>query len=123
VPSTVAGPAPSPDELLARRRFGGTAGTRQYERQPLIGLLGTAGDGPGDQVRAGIALQRVLLTATDLGLATSIFTQPVDVATVREQLGRALGRQHPAHVLMRFGYAVGVSPTSRRPAHDVIASP
>jgi nitroreductase len=124
--STVAGgPAPHPYELLVRRDFGGPDHTtvRDYLREPLIGVLGTFGDWPADQVRAGMVLQRVLLTATDLGLACSLFSQPIDVPAVREQLRLALGRHDNPQMLVRFGYAATVSHSNRRPVGHVIQEP
>lgn len=121
VPATAAGPPPAPDELIQRRDFGGTRPHhRDYEREPLIAALGPFGDRPGDDVQAGVALQRVLLTATDLGLACSMFSQPIDVPAIREDLRLALGRHHGPHMVLRIGYAVAVGPTPRRPVDDVI---
>ena len=50
------------------------------------------GDLPGDQLTAGQALQRILLTITDAGLAASMLSQPIEVASAREQLRISLGR-------------------------------
>jgi nitroreductase len=120
VPRRLGGPAPQPNELLARRDFGGPPSHRTFESQPLIGVLGVTGDRPGDQVQAGMALQRVLLTATALGLATSTFTQPVDVPAVRAEIRRTRKRPEPPQLLLRFGYAVAMPPTGRRPVAEVI---
>jgi len=122
VSAAAGGPAPQPDELLARRDFGGEhrPDLRDYEREPLIGALGVPGERPVDEVRAGMCLQRVLLTATDLGLATSMFSQPVDVPSVREQLRLALGRPHAPQMVLRFGYAVRQAASARRDTTDVM---
>jgi nitroreductase len=122
IPAQAGGPEPQPHELLARRDFGGAApsGPREFEREPLLAVLGTAGDWPADQVHAGQVLQRVLLTATDLGLAASMFSQPIEVAGSREQLRIALGRQAPPQMMVRFGYAVSTPPSGRRPVSEVM---
>jgi hypothetical protein len=83
-------------------------------------VLSVTGDWPADQIQAGQALQRVLLTATDLGLAASLFSQPIEVTAVREQLRRAVGRLAPPQMLMRFGYATTTPHSPRRPVTDVI---
>jgi len=116
------GPAPRPGDLLARRDFGGRelAGHLDYEREPLIAVLGGTGDWPADQLQVGQALQRVLLTATDRGLAASMFSQPIEVATVREQLRLALGRHGPPQMLLRFGYGAPAPASTRRPVSEVI---
>jgi hypothetical protein len=110
--------------LLARRDFGGRelTGNLDFERDPVLAVLGGAGDWAADQVQAGQALQRVLLTATDLGLAASMFSQPIEVAGVREQLRIALGRQAPPQMLLRFWYAATAPFSPRRPVADVLVS-
>ncbi|NJC73317.1 nitroreductase [Planosporangium thailandense] len=122
VPVGAGGPAPRPYELLPRRDFGGEElpSHRQFERDPLIAVLGGNGDWPADQIQAGQALQRVWLTATDLGLAASLFSQPIEVPSVREQLRLALGRHAAPQMVMRFGYAVPAPASPRRPVTDVI---
>lgn len=121
VPVGAGGPEPGQHELLARRDFAGPPGTRPFEREPLIGVLGAAGDLAADQVVAGMALQRVLLTATDLGLAASIFTQPIDHPATRERLRAVCGRPFPPFAVLRFGYGVAGRHSARRPVADVIA--
>jgi hypothetical protein len=124
VPTTAGGPAPQPHELLARRDFGGRelTGHRDYEREPLLAVIGTTGDWPADQVQAGQVLQRVLLTATDLGLAASMFSQPIEVPGIRTQLRRALARQDTPQMLLRFGYATSTPHSPRRPVSEVLAN-
>jgi nitroreductase len=122
VPVGTGGPAPRPDELLARRDFGGPElpAHRNHERDPLLAVLSAGGDWPTDQIQAGQALQRVLLTATDLGLAASMFSQPMEVPHVREQLRRAVRRHAPPQMLLRLGYGSGAPTSPRRPAADAI---
>jgi nitroreductase len=124
VPVSTGGPAPRPDELLPRRDFGGPQlpAHRNYERDPLLAVLSAGGDWPTDQIQAGQALQRVLLTATDLGLAASMFSQPIEVPQVRDELRRAVGRQASPQMLLRLGYATRSHPSPRRPATEVIVT-
>lgn len=58
-----------------------------------------------DWVRAGEALSRLLLNATERGLATGIQSQPVEVAMIRIQIDEHLlsGLGH-AQVLVRIGW-------------------
>jgi hypothetical protein len=42
--------------------------------------------GPAADIRTGQALQRVLLTATVLGLSVSCLSQIVEITTAREEL-------------------------------------
>jgi hypothetical protein len=122
VPRWAGGPAPEPHDLLAQRDFGGggRAPGHDFEQDPLVGVLGGPADTPRDDVAAGLALQRVLLTATKLGLSTSLMSQPIEVETVREQLRIGLRRHGPPQMLLRFGYGVPATPTPRRRVEDVL---
>ena len=55
-----------------------------YEMLPRLAVLSTARDEPGDWLRAGQALQRVLLTATRHGVATSLLYQPIELHDMRQ---------------------------------------
>jgi nitroreductase len=101
------------DDLV--RRTGTT-----YVDEPLIAVLGTAGDTPRDQLHAGYALQRVLLTITDHNLASSLLSSPIEVPSAREQLRIALGRFGTPQMLLRIGYADPAAATPRRSVAEVI---
>jgi nitroreductase len=122
VPAAAGGPSPEPTDLLPRRSFGDNARApgMEYEREPLVAVLGTGGDLPADQLVAGYALQRLLLTITDLGLASSMFSQPIEVAPAREQLRIALGRFGCPQMVLRVGYGDAGPATPRRPVTDVV---
>ncbi|MDQ1656294.1 MAG: hypothetical protein QOD41_1377 [Cryptosporangiaceae bacterium] len=123
VPLAAAGPAPAPHELLTRRDFGGPDAPEhhRYEGHPLVAVLCSFGDAPRDQLIAGAALQRVLLTATQLSLVVSMLSQPIEVPSVREQL-RVLagGRVSIPQMVLRIGFGVPAPKTARRPAQAVI---
>jgi nitroreductase len=120
VPREAGGPEPDQYELLARRDFGGGPATRAFEREPLIAVLGAAGTHPVDDIVAGMALQRVLLTATDLGLATSLFTQPIDEPGARNRLLALCRHGFPPHAVLRIGYGHAPHRSGRRQITDVI---
>jgi nitroreductase len=117
-----AGAAPHPAELMTRRDFGGPERdvTRDPTRSPAVAVFGVHGDQPADEVRAGILLQRLLLLATDLGLAAAMYSQPIEVPAVRERLRLALHRVHDPQLVLRFGYAPTTCYTNRRPVADVL---
>ena len=102
------GPPPEPHDFLSRRDFGGAAlkPGREFERDPLVAVLGSRGDLPQDDLVAGQALQRVLLTATRAGLVTSLISQPIEVPAVREELRVGLRRFGSPKMLLRTGYGV-----------------
>ena len=122
VPAEAGGPSPEPQDLLAMRDFGGPARApgRDFETDPLVAVLGTAGDTFMDQLVAGQALQRVLLTATEHRLAVSVLSQPIEVPAARDRLRRGLGRLGAPQMVLRIGYGQPGFPTPRRPVGDVI---
>ena len=118
-PDPLAGPR-GPSERLRRRDFGSrTTSSRAYESDPCVAVLGTSGASAYDDLRAGQALQRVLLTATEQRLTASMYSQPIEVATTREQLADVCGQWSPQMVL-RFGYGTPHAPTARRPVDEVL---
>jgi nitroreductase len=115
-------PVAEPQDLLPQRAFSDRhrAPGRDFEPEPLVAILGTDGDRPVDQLVAGQALQRVLLTVTDAGLASSMISQPIEVPAARDQLRRALGRAGTPQLALRIGYGVAAGPTRRRAVEDVL---
>ncbi|MEV6349708.1 nitroreductase [Actinoplanes sp. NPDC051851] len=122
VPSEAGAPVGEPQDLLPQRMFSDRrrAPGRDYEPEPLIGILGVPGDRPLDQVVAGQALQKVLLTATAAALDTSMISQPVEVPAARDQLRRSLGRSGYPQITIRFGYGMPGHPAPRRGVVDVL---
>jgi hypothetical protein len=94
----------------------------QFEVDPTIAILFTAGDGPVHWLRAGQALERVLLTAVTHGVAATLMTQPLEVAHLRTMLTDPAGVRHPQAIL-RFGYAEQSPATPRRPLREVLDGP
>jgi nitroreductase len=125
VPVTAGAPVGEPQDLLPQRSFTDRrrAPGRDYEPEPLVGVLGAPGDGQTDQIVAGQALQKVLLTAVDAGLATSMISQPIEVPAARDQLRRSLGRAGVPQLTLRIGYGHPGHPTPRRDLADVVLRP
>jgi hypothetical protein len=94
--------------------------TRSSLNQCLL-LLGAMEDNPMAWLRAGEALERMLLELTARGYAASPLTQVIEVARTNQQLRDELRlRMHP-HVLLRVGRAPATAETRRRRLVDVIA--
>jgi hypothetical protein len=123
VPASAGGPVGEPHDLLPQRAFTDRrrAPGHDYEPEPLIGILGVPGNQAIDQIVAGQALQRVLLTATDAGLCTSMISQPIEVPAARDQLRRSLGRTGYPQLVIRFGYGTPSHPTPRRDVAEVLS--
>ena len=93
--------------------------THSSRNQCLV-LLCTAGDAPIDWLRAGEALERVLLEVTRLGYAASPLTQITEVPSARAQLRAELGLRAYPHVLLRIGRAAATPSSRRRRLVEVI---
>jgi len=121
VPRSAGGPRPSEGSVLKLRDYQAHESTmeRRFEQDPLVAVLATPGDGPLDQLRAGQALQRLLLTATVEGLSASFLSQPIEIPFTRGALRELIGgRAHPQTVL-RLGYGYPTPRTPRRPFEAV----
>ncbi|GAB1692662.1 Acg family FMN-binding oxidoreductase [Krasilnikovia sp. M28-CT-15] len=94
----------------------------RFEPYPTIMILATAGDSPRHWLQAGQALQRVLLTATRLHLATTPISQPVEIPDVREALTNTREGSW-AQMILRVGYGPPATATPRRPLAEVLLSP
>ncbi|MFG1947197.1 Acg family FMN-binding oxidoreductase [Nonomuraea sp. NPDC048826] len=97
----------------------GRAPVADFEREPQLAALFTRGDGPLDWLRAGQALQRVLLTATARGVAASLFSQPLDLRPAPHSGNRAGPLGH-VQMLIRLGYGRPVPRVPRRRAFEVL---
>jgi hypothetical protein len=103
------------------------AGQRWMERDrelvkssPVLVTLGASDDTPRDWLRAGEAMQHVLLRAACENVSASFLNQPCQVPELRERLRVITGRSGPPQLLLRMGYGDGTDPTPRRPVSDVI---
>ena len=95
------------------------AETRSSADQTLM-LLATETDGPDAWLRAGEALERVLLELTAQGWAASPVTQPIEVPLTRTQLRSALTWNAHPQLLLRIGRAPQTTPTPRRRREDLV---
>ncbi|WSE12406.1 nitroreductase [Streptomyces sp. NBC_01397] len=91
-----------------------------FEKHPHIALLGTSGDTPTDWMKAGQALQRILLQATLDGLVTSMTSQPLEWPELRWAVRDPSDAMGHVHMVIRLGYGPQGPATPRRPAQDVL---
>ncbi|AKF09777.1 Acg family FMN-binding oxidoreductase [Sandaracinus amylolyticus] len=88
---------------------------------PTLAVLGTDRDDVPSWIAAGQALARVLLRAALTGAQASFFNQPIQVASLRPELGAAIGRTTFPQLVMRLGFPVRASaPTPRRAVESVL---
>jgi Nitroreductase family len=88
----------------------GAGGQEPLEEEPLMALLTSHLAGTVAEVQVGQALQRVLLTATAAGLATSLLRQVVEVPQTREELRRLFAVARPPQAVLRIGWPRAVTP-------------
>ncbi len=96
------------------------AASADYELFPQLGVLTTAGDEPSDWLRAGQALQRVLLTATTHGLSASFLYQSIELRDMRGDSAPAWPWPENPQMVIRFGFGKHAAGAPRRPVDDVL---
>ncbi|WP_037622973.1 Acg family FMN-binding oxidoreductase [Streptomyces aureus] len=84
----------------------------RFERHAQVALLWTPYDWREDWLRAGQALERVLLTATRHGVRTSVLHQAMEWPDLRTATAGAKRRCRP-QALIRFGYGTDGGRTPR----------
>jgi hypothetical protein len=85
-----------------------------------MAVLLTYGDSRTDWLRAGQALERVLLTATVDGVEASFRNEPLEMLAYRWRVRDATtGFGHP-QMLLRLGYGEPGHSAARRPVDQVL---
>jgi nitroreductase len=86
----------------------------------LVTVLTTQSDGPEDWVRAGQALQRVLLAASSCGVRAALHSQPLEVSELRDFIGAVLCDGAHPQMVIRLGCTGQPSATVRRSIDEVL---
>ena len=123
VPRQAFGPRAT-DRALPLRDFalghGAPTAVVDFEPDPTLILLFTDGDSTVDWLRAGTALQRILLTATTRGLAATPLSQLLEVPRLRTLLTDSATGQ-VVQTVLRIGYPTTPAlATPRRAVDDVV---
>ncbi|MFE2943091.1 Acg family FMN-binding oxidoreductase [Streptomyces sp. NPDC059255] len=95
-------------------------GLADFEDRPQLALLRTVRDGPADWLRAGQALERVLLIATLHGLSSSFATQALEWPDLRWVLRDPDSGAGHVQMVIRLGYGPTGPRTPRRPVPHVL---
>ena len=82
-------------------------------------VLLTPGDRRADWLRAGQALQRLLLHAAGTWVFASLYTQPLEDPVTRVLIRDRLGLPGNPQMLLQLGLATSAASTPRRPASDI----
>ncbi|NBE54546.1 Acg family FMN-binding oxidoreductase [Streptomyces boluensis] len=91
-----------------------------FENAPHLAVLGTAEDRRDDWLRAGQALERVLLLATLDGLATSLTAHALEWRDLRELARDPSSSMGFVHMVLRLGYGPSGTATPRNPVGQVL---
>ena len=109
---------------LPRRDFDQGRGDGQLEEggppAPATAILVTAGDTRADWLRAGQALNRMLVHAAASWVFAALNSQPMESPPLRALVRSRLGLPGAPQMLMEFGRAHVAAATARRPVEDVI---
>lgn len=128
VPITSYAPEPlaQPGELAPRdydQGRGQGIGETVMNAPGVIAVIVTDGDLEEDWLRAGQALERVLVGAAQRGAYAALHSQLTEVTDLRNELRRELCVSGYPQILLRLGYAPDAQHTPRRPVNDVLAIP
>ena len=122
IPDSALGPRAADAAAPVRDFTAGRPGPRGYawfEKDPQLAVLSVPAGDQASWLRAGQALQRVLLTATARGIAASPLTQPLETADAWLVRDPRSGHEQP-QMILRIGYGLPVPPTPRRPVSQVL---
>ncbi|MGW2238268.1 Acg family FMN-binding oxidoreductase [Streptomyces sp. NPDC001759] len=91
-----------------------------FETVPNLALLGTTHDHPADWLRAGEAMERILLLATLHGLATSLTSHSLERQDLRELARDPVSGMGFVQMVLRLGYGPAGVASPRRPVDHVL---
>ncbi|PBC67605.1 hypothetical protein BX265_8220 [Streptomyces sp. TLI_235] len=91
-----------------------------FEAHPCIAVLSTERDDPADWLRAGLALQHVLLVATVHQVRASMLHQAVEWPELRWEMRDPSHGPGCVQMILRLGYGPEGAPTPRLPVTDSI---
>ena len=115
--------AGTPRARMPQRDFG-APGTELADGAPpaVTAVLTTPGDTVADWLRAGMALQRLLLHAATRWVFASLQSQPLESPARRSQVRTLLGLAGQPQMLLEFGRADTALATPRRPHSELRAN-
>ena len=111
------------DGVLTRRDFDQGRGEGQLETggpPSVTAILVTAGDTPTDWLRAGQALNRVLVHAASVWVFAALNSQPMESPPLRALVRSRLLLPGAPQMLLQFGRAHTAAPTARRPVGELL---
>jgi hypothetical protein len=124
IPVHALGPRPYDGRAPVRDFAGGRRvegrGSAVFEQSPCLAVLGTREDTREDWLRAGQAMERVLLQATQDNLATSLNSQALEWPELRWALRDPVSATGFPQMVIRLGYGPEAPAIPRRSVSDVL---
>lgn len=117
VPDTALGPAalgPAAHRDLSAGFENPDRDQAVFEYAPLIAVLTTRTDDFVQWVRAGMALQHALLTATSYEVAASFLNQAIEYVPLRQRVQELIGRDERPQLIIRLGYSAEAAASTPR---------
>ncbi len=87
----------------------------------VTAILTTSADTPLDWLRAGQALQRILLHATTRWVSASFHTEPLEFGPIRALVRSGLVPGGAPQMVLQFGRVPTTVSTARRPVSDLVS--
>lgn len=124
VPTSAAGPLPQGPAMVRDLSAGFGPPDRPheiFEHKAPIAVLSTPVEDTRAWLRAGLALQRLLLVATSYDVTVSFLNQALEYADLRDEVRTLIGRPSWPQLILRCGYpAHGADRTPRRPWSETL---
>jgi nitroreductase len=121
VPTGIGNPGEVPMRWFPHAALAQSPRSFEHEDASALMILSSPSDDRLDVLRAGEATSAVLLAATELGLSTTLLSQPTEVAQTRSALSRLVASNLCPQLVLRVGWpqpgAAELPPTPRR-RHD-----
>lgn len=93
--------------------------TANMKASPAAAVLSTDSDDKLNWIKAGMLFEALFLTATKLNVMFDLFSQPIAMPELRQDMARMLNVKYP-QLLIRMGYAQPSKHTPRRPVEEVL---
>lgn len=95
--------------------------TSYMKASPAVAVLSTNSDDKLTWIKTGILFETLFLTATNLNVRFDLFSQPIGIQMLRQEMAQILKTKYP-QILIRMGYAEPAKHTPRRPVEEVLMS-
>lgn len=95
--------------------------TSFMKASPAVAVLSTESDDKLTWIKTGVLFEILFLTATKLNVMFDLFSQPIGIPELRQEMAQILNVKYP-QILIRMGYAEPAKHTPRRPVEEVLIS-